>query len=251
MTERALDDPRWGDAGRERKARAILGTLRRARGDVPAGTWLDIGCGSGDLAAELCRVGLPDEMIGADPEPWARWQSLTANDERLRLLRADCESLAGLLGPACADLVVCNQVYEHVPDPQSLIRVIGELLRPGGLCYFAGPNLLWPIEPHVYWPFVHWLPRDAAQLTMRVLGSRRSHELDANSTSWRTLRRWFDDAGLVARSVLRERVAEEFAARGAVTLARVSAVLPRASFFEPLAPGFIYLLERPMAPGPR
>ena len=60
----------------------------------------------------------------------------------------------------------------------------------GGIAYFAGPNLLFPIEPHVFWPFVHWLPRGLAVRLMRALGSRKV--LDANSASWWRLHAWFD-----------------------------------------------------------
>src|SRR5690606_2247622 len=79
---------------------------------------------------------------------------------------------------------------EHVPDPKRLIQEIHRVLKPGGYCYFAGPNLLFPIEPHIFWPFVHWLPRRLAQSLIRATGSEAV--LDANSTHYWRLWRWLN-----------------------------------------------------------
>ena len=68
------------------------------------------------------------------------------------------------------------------------VQEIHRILKPGGYCYFAGPNLLFPIEPHVFWPFVHWLPRNVAVRLMRLFGSRKI--LDAYSKDYWTLQTW-------------------------------------------------------------
>ena len=148
---------------------------------------------------------------------------------------------------ASIDVVVCNQVYEHVDAPIALLRNIYRALVPGGVCYFAGPNLLWPIEPHVFWPAVHWLPRRHAQALMRKLGSLRANELDAYSAHYWRLLRWFRSVGFVPASGLRSRVAVELRMRGhergAALVSRIPDVLFR--FWTPFSPGFVFLLRKP------
>lgn len=125
-------------------------------------------------------------MVGADPEPWPQWREYSNRETNLEFIELTVERLG--LADSGFDVVICNQVYEHVPDPQMLIRQIHRLLKPGGFCYFAGPNLLFPIEPHVFWPFVHWLPRKLAVQLMRFFGAKQV--VDANSVSYWTLKQW-------------------------------------------------------------
>lgn len=243
-----MDDvpqPRWGNQARDRKAAAIRGTLLAAAGrGIDAGAWLDVGCGSGGIAASLATN--VRSIVGIDPEPWPQWVDLQERHANLtyHVGSFDCAELP--LADGSADVVICNQVYEHVADPLQLIKNIQRVLRPGGVCYFAGPNLLWPIEPHVFWPLVHWLPRHAARPIMRILGSRRHDELDAWSTHLWRLRGWFAEAGLSSTNLLRHRICVECEMRKWTGLARAARLAPAAlyAFGLPMAPGFIFLLSK-------
>lgn len=171
--------------GREAKARAILTTIEHFISDpLLQTTWLDIGCGNGGIAAQIAPQ--VKSVLGIDPQPWADWSEFHNAHHNLQFLPQPIESLS------CADnsidIILCNQVYEHVLNPQDLIAEIYRILKPGGYCYFAGPNLLFPIEPHVFWPFVHWLPRTVAVKLMRACGSKGV--LDAYSTTYWTLTNW-------------------------------------------------------------
>lgn len=189
MTElrKAATDPRWGAENRNIKAEQIWLTLQHfAQFDLNTANWLDMGCGSGGIAAHLApRV---QHMTGIDPESWARWDEFARHNPNLSFIQASVATLD--LPTASFDVVICNQVYEHVPDPQALIARIHQLLKPEGLVYFAGPNLLFPIEPHVFWPFVHWLPRAFAIRLMKALGSKKADSLDAFSTHYWKLKGW-------------------------------------------------------------
>ena len=66
------------------------------------------------------------------------------------------------------DVVVCTHIYEHVPNPRKLLLEIYRVLKPGGVCYFAAVNKLWPIEPHYNLPFLSWLPKTVANFYMRI-----------------------------------------------------------------------------------
>ena len=215
-------------------------------GTVPSGTWLDVGCGSGELAAELAAVAAPERMVGVDPEPWERWRVLTTRDPTLELLPVGCEVLVETMGAGRVDVVVCNQVYEHVPDPGRLLSAIHDVMKPGALCYFAGPNLLWPIEPHVFWPFVHWLPRRFAQSAMRFLGSRQAAGLDAWSLDWWRLHRLFASARLEPETALHQRLAAVAGPSPTARAARALATLPSVFFRAgaPFAPGHVFVLRK-------
>lgn len=238
--------PRWGDQGRDRKALAILGTLADACGHASLrGRWLDVGCGSGGIAAGLAPH--VDRIDGIDPERWPTWSGLTDMHRNLALHEGAFDADEPPMPDGVFDVVICNQVYEHVADPARLIRNLGRVIRPGGCCYFAGPNLLWPVEPHVFWPVVHWLPRRTAQAVMAWLGSKRSQELDAYSATCWQLRRWFREAGFEVRWAFRERLAVELRARGFPRLGALVGAVPAWMYRlgEPAAPGLVYVLTRP------
>jgi hypothetical protein len=133
-----------------------------------------------------------------------------------------------------------------VDDPEALLRSIHDVLNPGGICYFAGPNLLWPIEPHVFWPFVHWLPRRLAQGAMRIFGSRRANDLDAFAWTYWRLMHAFRRFGFEARSAIRDRLRAAVALRPNLPLRLAASVLGIVlAPLTPFAPGFVFVLRKP------
>ncbi len=154
---------------------------------------VDVGCGSGAIAADLAaRV---DRIVGIDPEAWSRWPDLSSAHASLRLHAGSFRDLAAIPLPASADVAVCKQVYEHVDSPPDLLACIHRVLRRGGIRHFAGPNLPWPIEPHVDLPFVQWVPRAAAIRLLQWVGGERHRDLDAHSLDVWRLRGLFGRAG--------------------------------------------------------
>lgn len=236
-------DPRWGQEGREAKAEAIVRTLQSICGaSLPRNLWMDIGCGSGGIAAALAAFA--DRVVGVDPESWERWTWYRERHPNVDFHAGGYRDLAAMIGRECCDVVVCNQVYEHVDNPRALLESIYHALKPGGVCYFAGPNLLWPIEPHVHWPCVHWLPRRFAQWTMHVLGSRRASELDAYSTHYWRLMRWFREVGYTVSPAVSARLACGLDLQGwQRPLPRL--VARAIDALAPFSPGLVFVLRKP------
>ena len=73
------------------------------------------------------------------------------------------------------DVVICAQVYEHVPSDIKLMNEIYRVLKPGGVCYFAALNKYWIMEPHHNLPFLSWLPKTLGNLYVRVTGKSNTY----------------------------------------------------------------------------
>lgn len=246
MGQEAPAQPRWGNQARDRKSEGIRLTLESRFGEqLRTRQWLDVGCGSGGIAKTLASH--VESVVGVDPEPWPVWAELEASQGNLRFLATACDGPSPPLPANFAGVIVCNQVYEHVSDPVALIRNLYQMLEPGGVCYFAGPNLLWPIEPHVFWPFVHWLPRPLAQAIMRACSSRKAAELDAYSSSYWTLARWFADAGFTHEVAIKARLVAGLRLSKWPALATACLLIPEGLFrlLSPLAPGHVFIIRKP------
>lgn len=152
-------------SSRREKAEKIIWALTRfVERPLPPAVCLDVGCSSGMITAALAP--LFRRMLGLEYDKIA----LQAIDQRARVqvqfIRGDAMSLP--FRDCTIDVIICAQVYEHVPDDRRLFEEIYRVLVPGGVAFFSGPNWLFPIEPHYFLPFLHWLPRPWANLYLRL-----------------------------------------------------------------------------------
>lgn len=112
-----------------------------ARSSMPTPSLLDVGSGRGDLLAAARLEGLSDtvglEISDAMIEHARRQHAITVLPMTLEEYVSE--------DPRLFDAVVLNAVIEHVYDPDSLLRHVAAVLRPGGLLYIdtpRDPNLL-------------------------------------------------------------------------------------------------------------
>ena len=101
---------------------------------------LDIGCGGGILSESLAARGA--QVTGIDLAERAlkvaRMHAMEAGlGVNYELISA--EQLAAER-PAGFDVVCCMEMLEHVPDPASVVRAAGRLVRPGGWVFFSTIN---------------------------------------------------------------------------------------------------------------
>ena len=102
--------------------------LRTARGRV-----LDIGCGTGDLLAELEQNGC--EGFGVELNPDSVAQCLK------RGLKVKCGDLEDFhFGENFFDGIMLWHVIEHVPSPGRLLDNCLRMLKPGGSVFIYSPN---------------------------------------------------------------------------------------------------------------
>ena len=212
-TERAgarLHDPAGADARdayqrriqseeyrRERPAKARVISAAFGREIEAAERVADLGSGTGLIAAALEeRHGTP--VYGFDPQA-----SFSLRKERT--VAGDALQLP--LPEASFDAVLCNHLYEHVPDRPRLFREIRRVLRPGGAVYVAAGNRWAVMEPHYRLPFLSWLPRAAADRYLRLSGRGTAYR-GIRFASYGTLVGWMEEAGLSVEDRTEATVAE-------------------------------------------
>ena len=101
---------------------------------------LDVGCGGGILAESMAARGARVTGIDLADKPLkvAQLHSRESGQEvDYRLISA--ESLAQE-SPHAFDVVTCMEMLEHVPDPAATVRACANLLKPGGMAFFATIN---------------------------------------------------------------------------------------------------------------
>jgi ubiquinone/menaquinone biosynthesis C-methylase UbiE len=134
----------------ERRAR--IRTLLAARGMPPLGACdiLDVGCGTGDVLAELVSLGArPARCHGVDLRPDAI-DVARSRHAAIRFEPGNAESLP--VGDACVDLVLAFTVFTSILDATMAERVAAEMtrvLRPRGAVLWYDFRYDNPANPHV------------------------------------------------------------------------------------------------------
>jgi len=95
---------------------------------------LDVGCGTGGLLWNLSRLGAEVTGIDVDPEAIAFVRDALGFDS---VRRGTIEEVSG---EPPFDLVVLQDILEHVLRPREMLERAVGLLRPGGLIYLWTPN---------------------------------------------------------------------------------------------------------------
>jgi ubiquinone/menaquinone biosynthesis C-methylase UbiE len=203
-------------------------------------TCFDVGCSSGVITTSL--TPLFGTTIGLDYDEIALKHVTRATKQSPVYLRGDAMRLP--LADNSVEVVLCAQVYEHVPSDVLLVREVYRVLKPGGIVFFSGPNKLFPIEPHYYLPFLHWLPPAWADRYLQIL-RQGDHYYERSRTLW-GLRK------LLAKFTIQDVTPEVMRyslQRGKLKgLAR----LPLAAWrlFLPVLPNYNWILRKPISSSP-
>ncbi len=102
---------------------------------------LDVGCGGGILTEAMARAGA--QALGIDLATKslkvAQLHALESQTANVQYREISVEDLAAER-PASFDVVTCMEMLEHVPDPASVVRACGALVKPGGWVFFSTLN---------------------------------------------------------------------------------------------------------------
>lgn len=151
-----------------------LCNLRRQAALPEMFTVLDYGCGRGDMVIAGRERGL--DIYGA--EAFYEGSSIFPQIEATGLFGTTIRAVKdGQMDfpDAFFDLVVSNQVLEHVSDLDAVLDEIYRVLKPGGVSLHLFPSRdVWR-EGHCGIPFIHWFPKTSRlrrpyMLFLRSLG---------------------------------------------------------------------------------
>jgi len=126
---------------------------------------LDIGAGNGQFGRALKEISSETEYYALDPDPkcinsWGEW----VDRKHGKLNEIERNSI---------DLVVMNQVLEHVTSPIEFIETIKGLLRLGGYLYTDVPNgdhrFKPTLEPHTLFFSITSLSRAVELAAMEMI----------------------------------------------------------------------------------
>jgi SAM-dependent methyltransferase len=91
--------------------------------------WLDVGCGTGALAAAIMDEYLPSSLVGVDPSAGFLEAAARNLGGQARLYRGDASSIP--LPDACVDVVVSGLMLNFVPDLPSALAEMRRVATPG------------------------------------------------------------------------------------------------------------------------
>ena len=164
-------------AGQERR----LDMIRLAYPDLDHARVLDDGCGIGTYVARLETLGA--RAFGLEYEIPRAAQAFARTRDGLIVAGAG-EHLP--FADGSFDLVLSNEVIEHVHDDRAAVSEMARVLRSGGRAVIFCPNRWYPVEQHgVFWrgayrfgniPLVNYLPdplRDRLAPHVRTYTARR------------------------------------------------------------------------------
>jgi SAM-dependent methyltransferase len=140
---------------------------------------LDVGCGLGMYVEKLRQFS--SEVYGVDIDG----EKVALASQRLpNLYESPAEVLP--FRDESFDVILLNEVIEHVDDDRQTIREAYRCLAPGGQIVIYAPNRLYPFETHGFYlfgryifrllPFVNWLPdalRDLFCPHVRIYTARK------------------------------------------------------------------------------
>lgn len=144
---------------------AIGSYVREKSKEIKKFRLLDVGAGSGRSMRFIEVEGVADliDFHGLDIKQ-RRLDSIY-NGGKWRLSQGDIQQKTPFES-ACFDILICEQVLEHLNSPSAALDEIARVLKPGGLLILGVPTFPWGIS-HLRKLYV--------AVTMNWFGIRRAH----------------------------------------------------------------------------
>ena len=155
-------------SGREKKAKTMIAVLSHfLQKDLSLLSLLDVGASTGIIDNYLSNyfknvtgIDIDEKAIEFAKNKYKKDNMNFFVDDAMRLSFSD----------STFDVVVCSQIYEHVPDAGKLMSEIYRVLKSGGICYFAAGNRFDIKEHHYNLPFLSVIPKPISHLYLRIAG---------------------------------------------------------------------------------
>ncbi|HEX6568244.1 MAG TPA: class I SAM-dependent methyltransferase [Acidimicrobiales bacterium] len=227
------------EEARTAKAHKLLEVVYHflGRDDLDGLTVGDVGCSAGFIAAALAAAG--GTTLGFDIDEPGVAKAGARFGDRARFVLAAGDRLP--LPDRSLDVIVFNHIYEHVVDPDAVVRELHRVLADDGVVYLGLANRLGVVEPHYRLPFLSYLPPGLADRYVRATG--RGDQYHERLRTRGSLRRLFRDFTVwdYTYSLIRE--PERFAGEDIVPPA-VRRLPSAAVRLVPVVPTFIWVATR-------
>ena len=223
--------------------RQVLAVLRDhvAPRDLGSLRVLDVGCSSGIITTML--AGACASAVGVDVDTDAI--ALAHAAPRMPNLEFLFMSGSTLEFPDRSfDLVICNQVYYWLEDPQVLMDEIFRVLKPGGSCFFANVNKYKLWENQYRLPLLSVMPRPLADRLVRAAG--KGDRFGCRYLSFWQLGRLCGKFVIhrYTAKVLKDPVKYQFANLAALKAVTARVPLQLFEALEPFSPNLVWVLEK-------
>ena len=148
------------------KYQKIISVIRDFQPTTENLTCLDIGCSGGIISSFLAMHF--KFVIGIDIDDSA----IRRAEKDARDKNAPFFLMGNVMGLSFKDqsfdIIICNHIYEHVPDASVMMKEISRVLKRNGICYFAAGNKYVFMEGHYRLPFLSWLPKKIANVYLKL-----------------------------------------------------------------------------------
>jgi len=158
---------------------------------------LDYGCGAGQIVQRMREKGI--DAIGCDVFYGGNFErSLEGIAENVRPFVRQMQNGLIPFDDASFDVVVTNQVLEHVSDLDLSLREIARVLKPGGQLLALFPDRTVWREGHCGIPFLHWFEKGSHMrvyyaAVLRALGAGYNKQDFPGVMNWaRSFCDWLD-----------------------------------------------------------
>jgi len=172
---------------RLQKAGKIAYAIQKLELVKPDDICLDLGCSNGIITHMMAEVY--PKVVGVDIDMTAMKMVNQNEDPRIKYVYGDAMQLP--FADQSFGALICSQTYEHVPSDLQMFAEISRVIKLEGVVYFSGPNKLYPIEPHYYLPFLHWLPEKWANRYLKITG--KGDKFYERSRTYWALKKIFKD----------------------------------------------------------
>jgi SAM-dependent methyltransferase len=116
---------------------------------------LDFGCGKGELVKLGLDRGMDIYGVDSFSNDYHSWEQQASEIPGERILAIKDDRIP--FDTNTFDVIVSNQVFEHIKNPRPALQEIARVLKPGGRFLALFPDSSTWFEGHAGLYFVHWM----------------------------------------------------------------------------------------------
>jgi 2-polyprenyl-3-methyl-5-hydroxy-6-metoxy-1,4-benzoquinol methylase len=205
---------------------------------------LEVGCADGAIGQELADD--VQAIWGFDIDPEAIKNAHHDPMENHLISKAHLEAMP--FDDDSFHIVICTQVYEHTSQQKALSEEIWRVLKPGGVCFFSGPNKFAVMEDHYKLPFLSWIPQSMANRYMKLFN--KGEKFDILPRSYSTLKQLFHKFQIIHYTSKLIKQPEKFLTGAPVDRLKKLKWIPLGILkrLEPIYPNFNWILLKTSKP---